>query len=207
VNQKGSKILVWLLSWAVLAVVIIYSPIGSPDLYTSNQYIVYSQGVNFEGGIANAPKARSYQTNEMPELGVPVYTPTTKSYATSAPASGASGLASQATSYSAGASTTGRTAVAAPSGGSSGGIAVGTSSRKSQGNVSSQNVGLSAVSLSTDLNVVDPTVNKPQAVDYSPNSGGTDPGDDDPIGPPIPVGDGLWLLLLMAGGYALWKRN
>jgi len=29
----------------------------------------------------------------------------------------------------------------------------------------------------------------------------------DPTGPPIPVGDGFWVLLLMAGGYAIIKKN
>lgn len=39
---------------------------------------------------------------------------------------------------------------------------------------------------------------------YSPGSGATDPGED-PIGQPIPVPDGFWLLLMMAAGYTATK--
>jgi len=41
----------------------------------------------------------------------------------------------------------------------------------------------------------------PQRAPYAPNQGGTDPGGD-PLGNPIPVGEGWGVLLLLAAGYA-----
>jgi len=204
VNNKGQKILLWLLSWAVLAVVVIYSPIGSPELYTTNQYVIYSQGVNFEGGIPNAPKSGGFQQHETAEVGLPVYTPTSKTYAINSAVS-SENLSSAKTNYSAYSSSsdaTGRTGVAS-SGGGGGSMSSFVSGRSSQNNAISQNTGISTISLSTELNTSNPKITKPQGAGAAVD-GGTDPGGD-PTGPPIPVGDGFWLLLLMAGGYAFWK--
>jgi hypothetical protein len=61
--------------------------------------------------------------------------------------------------------------------------------------------------MTSDLTTVqDPTVTTRQGASAGALDGGTDPGGD-PTGPPIPVGDGYWLLMLMAAGYAFWKRK
>jgi len=202
---KGNKknILIWLLTWAVLSLVIIYSPIGSPELYRPSNYMVYNQGVNFNGGIANAPTGHSYQQYEEPDLAIPTYTPAPKTYTvnTSAGTSGTTGK----TSYSVVAPAN-RTATTQSSGGvgSGGGFTfIGSHNQSAMGTSTPQTVNIS--SLSTDLSVVqDPTTR--QLASNGTLNGGTDPGGD-PTGPPIPVGDGFWVLLVMAGGYAIIKKK
>ncbi|MDD5185474.1 MAG: hypothetical protein PHS84_09465 [Paludibacter sp.] len=207
-TKKGGKILLWILSWAILALVIVYSPIGSPDLYTGNKYIVYSQGVNFSGGIANAPKTHNYSEQyDTPDLGIPVYTPEPKSYAVNSFA-GTSKI-NNGTNYSVSTpATTGRTGGTATNGaGGVSGIATFGFSRSTQSNTTTQNNGVGSISMTSDLTTVqDPTVTTRQGASAGALDGGTDPGGD-PTGPPIPVGDGYWLLMLMAVGYAYWKRK
>ena len=199
-NRKN--ILIWLLTWAVLFLVIIYSPIGSPDLYRPTNYAVYNQGVNFNGGIANAPTVHTYQQYEEPDLAIPAYTPAPKTYTVNASA-GTSGTTGK-TSYSVLAPANTRTATTQSSGGvaSGGGFSfIGSRNQSAQGTSTPQTVNIS--SLSTDLAVVqDPTTRQ---LATTTTDGGTDPGGD-PTGPPIPVGDGFWVLLLMAGGYAFKTR-
>jgi len=198
---KGNKknILIWLLTWAVLFLVIIYSPIGSPELYRPIDYMVYNQSVNFNGGIANAPKVNNYQQNEEPDLTIPTYTSAPKTYTVNA--SSVTSRTSGQTSYSVLAPANNRTATNQSSGGtfSTGGFTfIASGNKGTQETPAPQTTNIS--SLSTDLALVqDPTR---QSVGYAGGTGGTDPGGD-PAGPPIPVGDGFWVLLLMAGGYAL----
>jgi len=204
VTKKGGKILLWILSWAILALVIVYSPIGSPDLYTGNKYIVYNQGVNFSGGIANAPKVHNYaEQNMTPDLGIPAYTPEQKSYSVHSAA--VTSKINNGTNYSVSTPATGRTATASGSGVSASGIATFGFSRSSGSNSTAANSGVGSISLTSDLTTVqDPTVTTRQGASAGALDGGTDPGGD-PTGPPIPVGDGYWLLMLMAAGYAFWK--
>jgi len=195
----------WILSWAILALVIIYSPIGSPDLYTGNKYIVYNQGVNFNGGIANAPKVHNYNDQyQSPDLGIPTYTPEQKSYTVNS-ASGSSKV-NNGTNYSVSATATGRTGANTSGTGGVSGIATFGSGGSSQKNSIDQNTGAGTLTLSSDLtSIQNPTATTRQATSAGALDGGTDPGGD-PTGPPIPVGDGYWILLLMAGVYAFFKR-
>ena len=199
--------MMWLLSWAILALVIVYSPIGSPDLYTNNQYIVYNQGVNFNGGIANAPKSHSYgEQNDLPEVGLPTYTPAPKTYTVNSSAS-SSTVTNNQSSYSVSAPSNIRTSTSGSSaGGAVTGIATFGSGRSSQNNAIDQNTGVSSLTLSSDLSGLQNTaVTTKQAASQTTLDGGTDPGGD-PTGPPIPVGDGYWILMLMAGIYILKIR-
>ena len=199
--------MMWLLSWAVLALVIVYSPIGSPDLYTQNQYIVYNQGVNFNGGIANAPKSHSYgEQYELPDVGLPTYTPAPKTYTVNSAVSSSS-INNNSSSYSVASQENIRTTVSGSNGGGGvTGIATFGSGRSSQNNSIDQNTGVSSLTLSSDLTgLQSPTVTTRQGASQSA-LGGTDPGGD-PTGPAIPVGDGYWILMLMAGIYILKIRS
>jgi len=60
------------------------------------------------------------------------------------------------------------------------------------------------IALNVDLSVFSDLTTTKAGVGYTPNSGATDPGED-PIGEPIPVPDGFWLLLFMAVGYSSLK--
>ena len=79
-TKKDEKILFWILVCAALVVVGIYSPIGRPDLYAPNNYIIYIQSANFSGGIANSPKKRNYRQNESIDLGLPKLTQASENY-------------------------------------------------------------------------------------------------------------------------------
>src|ERR1035437_9595752 len=74
-NKKRNTI-IWILTWAVLFLVVAYSPIGRPDLYVGTSYYINNQGVNFKGGIANAPKGTASATEEG-ESDMLDYAPTT----------------------------------------------------------------------------------------------------------------------------------
>lgn len=50
-----------------------------------------------------------------------------------------------------------------------------------------------------------PTTLNRRLAGYAPNSGGPDPGDDPP-GPPIPVGNGIGFLILLAVGYGIKRK-
>ncbi len=195
----------WLLSWAVLALVVIYSPIGSPDLYTGNKYIVYNHGVNFSGGIANAPKVHNYNDQySTPDLGIPTYTPEQKTYTVNS-ASGSSKV-NNGTNYSVSTAMAGRTGANTSGTGVVSGIAAFGSGGSSHKNSIDQNTGVGTLTLSNDLTTIqNPTVTTRQGASAGALDGGTDPGGD-PTGPPIPVGDGYWILLLMAGVYSFVKR-
>jgi len=200
VKNNKKNILIWLLTWAVLFLVVIYSPIGSPELYRQNNYVVYNPGVSFKGGIANAPTSNNYQQSQEPDLAIPITTDTHRSYAVNA--SAATLKSASQTNYGVSASSSSFVNASQSAGGSGGGsAAIGLGSKSSLAFSSPQN---EVSSLSTDL-TINQTATTRQAAGYNPGTGGTDPGDD-PLGPGLPVGDGFWILLLMAGAYAFWKR-
>ena len=70
-ERKERDLLIWILSVAGFILLVLYSPIGSPDVYHQKQYFTTNQGVNFFGRIANAPKSiKTYQDtkNELTAL-------------------------------------------------------------------------------------------------------------------------------------------
>lgn len=92
-------------------------------------------------------------------------------------------------------------------GGSGGGISgfyaytgKGSSERNNASGQSSRSSMLTTSELGEPFTNYSPTGPK-KVYAYTPNSGGTDPGGD-PTGPPIPVGEGWGVLLLLAAGYA-----
>jgi len=192
--------MIWFLTWAVLFVVVIYSPIGSPELYEQNKYNGYYPGVNFSSGIANAPTMHTIAQYEETDLGIPVYTPERKTYTVNSVSQSAKD--NHHTNYTVASPINNRTTSNQSIGGAGGGSTfMGSGTKSAQGKFTPQNVNVS--SFSTDLAIAeDPTTR--QLAGNGILDGGTDPGGD-PTGPPIPVGDGFWILLLLAVGYALKK--
>jgi hypothetical protein len=68
-RQKG--IMTWILVWAGLLIVVLYSPIGSPDLYYSQNFYMENQSVAVNGSIANAPKENNASNNSEVALDIP----------------------------------------------------------------------------------------------------------------------------------------
>ena len=201
-SKKNRNIIIWALTWAVLFLVVAYSPIGRPDLYVGTSYYRYNQGVSFKGGIANAPSSKlTTQTADAAEIEPTTYTPldgNEASYEGSASkftiqnASGTVNQDNKSTNYSQQ---------------STGGAALGFSStrQQAQGKATAQNGDVSSLSSSLTLNST-ATNTRQTAPIIRNNGGGTDIGGD-PIEQPIPVGDGMWFLLIMAGAYVFWKKD
>ena len=195
-NKKRNTI-IWLLTWAVLFLVVAYSPIGRPDLYVGTGYYTSNQGVNFKEGIANAPKGTAYATEE-DESDMPDYTPATDNNADNS--GNASEYSPQNTNN--GAANYSRASGSNQSSGQSGSIILaGNSSKSAQGTATQSN---DVSSLSSDLTLTSSASTDRQAAKGA--NGGRDPGGKNPKNP-IPVGDGGYILLLMASGYVIYKKH
>jgi len=61
-ENKERNLLIWILTAAGFILLVLYSPVGSPDAYNPKKYFSENQGVNFFGKIANAPTSiKAYQ--------------------------------------------------------------------------------------------------------------------------------------------------
>ncbi len=200
-KNKKRNIIIWLMTWAILFLVVAYSPIGRPDLYVGTSYYINNQGVNFKGGIANAPKGMAYATEEE-DSEIADYAPVSEynaDYGSNSseysPQNTNSGDANYSRESGSNKSS-GQNGFMVLSGNASKGSAQGTATAQSN----------DASSLSSDLTLTSSaSIDRQAAAPNKPN-GGRDPGGKNPKNP-IPVGDGMWLLLIMAGGYVFWKKH
>lgn len=198
-NKKRNTI-IWLLTWAVLFLVVAYSPIGRPDLYVGTSYYISNQGVSFKGGIANAPKGMAYATEEE-DSEIEDYAPASEYNADGGNTSEYSpqNTNSGAASYS-------RASGSNQSSGQSGSVilAGNSSNGSAQGTATAQSNDVS--SLSSDLTLTSSASIDRQAAAPNKPTGGRDPGGKKPKNP-IPVGDGTWFLIIMAGAYVFWRKH
>ena len=208
-KKRQKNIMVGLIVWAGLLIVVLYSPIGSPGLYSTQNYFVVNQPVIVNNGtILNAPKSKSVSDNNDNDLNIPeVPSELTSNHIAASYQSGSSssgGLSygsMQTPSYQNSNSGSGNMG-----GGSF--IASGSSKGSSASSGSSGIImtnGIAALSTTSDLS----TANTRQSIittDPVPSTGGTSPGDD-PTGAPIPVGEGWELLVLFGGVYLFIKMK
>ena len=182
---------------------ILYSPIGSPTDYSSLYYYSTNPGVQFQGGIANAPTSNNYVDNNEPELILPLQETTQKSIAKANISTSVN--SEQNLNSTSQINSTGITKNQANSTMSGGALSVsGTTSRTgTNASTAITQQGYGFTSLSTDLTANNTTTK--QNTLSGAGGGGTDPGGD-PTGPPIPVGDGWIFLMFLAGGYVFIKR-
>jgi len=197
VNKKRN-IIIWALTWAVLFLVVAYSPIGRPDLYVGTSYYTYNQGVNFKSGIANAPSGKALATNDNADAEISTYAPIDDSNGAS------SGNASKFTPQNVTSSTETKSSSTSQSGNSSNSLAMGfaSSRQQAQGTATAQDNNVSSLT----ANYSNASLTGERRQTKAVTGGGVDWGGD-PTGSPIPVGDGWWLLLAMAGTYAIWKQH
>lgn len=195
----------WILVWAGLLIVVLYSPIGSPDLYYSENYYVENQSVTMNGSIANAPKGNYASDNSGADLDIPdVSSHLNTNYSVGSYQSTSGGF--QGSSYSIqNQSYQNNNSSGSASFGSGGGsfIAGGGSHGSAGSSGVTMTNGITTMSLTSDLTNMSA---KQGANAYLPNTGGTDPGGD-PTGAPIPVGDGWGLLLFFGVCYAVFKKR
>ncbi len=226
-DKQQKKILFWVLTWAGLLLAVLYSPLGSPDLYSSRQFYIANKSVNFNGEAItyanrmdntnkieiknNFTKHSNYSTNNTAEIDV-INNQESKSkqigregaiYSSNTGANHIQNpISAQTSSQESNYNNTQN------AGGSSGigndfyAYSSGRKSNKSNNNVMSES-DISA--LSTNLNI--PSITGNITLKQSGTSGlndTTDPGGD-PFGKPIPVGEGWIYMLVLVTAYGLWK--
>jgi len=207
-NKRQKKIFTWIIVWAGLLIVVLYSPVGSPGLYSAQNYSINNQTISIKSGaIINSPKGAASSDDagndsDLPDISTtPATTNTTGNYQSSNSLSRGSSYSSQQPSYqNTNSSSTGTT------GGAGVSIIAGGGSRSSNASSAiAMTNGIASIS-TTDLSTTN-TTTKQSTSSGTLSTGATDPGND-PTGDPIPVGDGWGALLLFGGIYILFKvRN
>lgn len=211
-RKNDQSIYLWsffIVSAIVLA--FLYTPLGgnlsnSPDGY----YIETAPSVNFGGNIANSPKRRVTNNSYSPNANDVPQAVSTNNYMSQRPVVSGGG-ASQNTNmmvdngYSVSglslSSSTSTGGGGASGGGSTGMMAVSGGGR-SQSTGNAGGGGGMMAPFSSNLENSDNTMQK-----FPGGTNGLDPGDDDDLGAPIPIGDGSWLLLLFAAIYIFIKNK
>lgn len=199
--------MVWLIIWAGLLIVVLYSPIGSPDLYSSSQnYYHENRSIAVNAGIIqNAPKSSYSSDNSSNELDIPQVSTLSKSnysvgnYQSSSEPSHGSSYSVESQSYQSNNSS----GMGGLNNGGNSFIASGSSRKNAGSSGVVMTNGITTLSLTTDLSN---TMTKQSVTNYTAGTGGTDPGGD-PTGDPIPVGDGWELLAFLGVIYALFKKK
>jgi hypothetical protein len=209
VDKKRKSILVWILTWAGLLVAVLYSPVGSPDLYVSTRYsIPYRGGMYGVAKISDVPTLKTNVTNVTGSVGNQTYSAGSRnqnSYSASGGNLDAKLNSGSFSGFTYSSNIQRARDKASSIGGSWAGIGS-MASRSSGNNAVAQNTGV--ISMSTDMSMFENnSMNKQSVDDPLPplQNGGTDPGDD-PTGSPIPVGDGWILLLVFVSVYSIWKK-
>jgi len=167
-----------------------------PDIHYMVLGFQAGEAVENFPGIANAPKIRPHPNYDDPEIMVPDYNSLPKVYIVNSQA-GTSKPISPA-NYSVFLSSKNRGVLSPGSNGAGGGLScAGSGSMLTHQNNTSQPVGIST--FNTDL-AQDQDPSTRQLTPPGVLEGGTDPGEDPETGP-IPVGDGLWILILLTASY------
>lgn len=194
----------WILVWAGLLIVVLYSPIGSPDLYYSENYYVENKSVTITGSGSNVTRGNYASDNSDVALDIPDVSSHLKTnYSVGSYQS--NGSSYQGSSYSVQSPTyqNNNSSGSSFSGGGSGFMAGGSSRGSAGSSAVTMTNGITSISLTTDL----ANISSKQSVNnYVAGTGGTDPGGD-PSGNPIPVGDGWGLLVFFGACYAAFKKR
>jgi len=211
-EKKYQIIYIW--SFIIVSSIILlllYTPLGG-DLHQSdsNEYNIVNTSVNFGGEISNSPK-RSYtqQSNSGNSVAaIPSYAPKKSRYvSTNNTVGGTNNLSNNG--YSVNSKSTLSSAQSTSSGGNGGGgmstaFGGGGGSNSSE-NTSSQGFGGGANSpFSSSTPGSSVSVMQKATNDINDLS---DPGGEDPIGDPLPVGDGLYFIIAMAVVYVLKTKK
>jgi len=199
--------MIWIILWAGLLIVVLYSPVGSPGLYSSQNYFVVNQLVTVnKGTILNSPKAKYASETNSNVLAIPDITSELNS--THSKGSYQSGKSSFVVSSYGSTQTPSYQNNNVGSGGINGGgsfIASGGSRSSSAGSSGiTMTNGIAAISTTSVLS--NTTKQSTTSEDTPITLGNTGPGDD-PTGDTIPVGDGWGILFIFGAVYILIKKK
>ena len=201
-DRSNANILFSLLSGVALFLFIAYSAVKTIDSSQPDNYYTFTQGVDFHDGILNAPTQTTYAQSEQADISIPEYSPDNASYTASSTETSTEAHRSEYANNSGGSSSTNKSGNSSES--NSGASALALNSRNQ--NASTQDAAGTTSSLTTNGTLSTAGTTRQSVSKSGDGFGGTDIGGD-PIGPPIPVGDGLLFLLLLSGIYSLWKYS
>ena len=190
--------MVWLIVWAGLLIVVLYSPIGSPDLYSPTNYYFINQTVPVEKGtIVRTPKRNFESDNNSNDAELPDISQSLErnyavgNYPSANNRSQGTLYAMQTPSY--------QTNNSSGSGNTGTGVSPFFTNGNSHGETGTAGIsmtnGMTAISVTSNLN--NNGLTKENVNTYTSGSGGTDPGGD-PTTDPIPIGDG-WVIFILSG--------
>lgn len=197
--------MVWLLVWAGLLIIVLYSPIGSPGFYSSKSYIIdYQNFVPTKVALLNSSKINLSSNLNSDEPDLPDVSLATKSNYSIGNYQSIH-ISYQGSSYSTlqNQSSRGSNSISGGQNGSGTSLLAGrslTNSAGTQGIVMTN--GITTVSSISNTN--NSTAKQNLASDNP--VGGTDPGGD-PGGDPIPVGEGWELFFIFGTVYAMSKTK
>lgn len=205
-DKKRNNILIWLITWASLLLVVLYSPVGSPDLYNQNNYnYISSQGIVFNGDVIPSSKSYHSISTGNKDIFIPTYSQAqiTASYPIRSVKS-----ESKIGNNNVGHIVTDDQSVKIGKGinGKDAGFA-GVSSFGKGINGSATNLPNSElISMATDLNLLADNNITRQGGGVDNPVGTSDPGGD-PTGPIIPIPDGWGFLFALAVAYGIIKKS
>lgn len=205
-DKKQKSILIWILTWAGLLLAVLYSPVGSPDLYTPIHYFSTNQGVMFQNtGVVNEPTIRTRVDKSSPSFKDQNYPSEVKNEVVKAVSGNTFESQPNSSFYAVNNNIQSKQTKVNNIGGSV--IEIGSmKSQSTNNNTATQNTG-----------IISTTTGMTMSEDFSSNrqkaSTETDPGGDlfePPPGPgeedPVPVGDGWIFLLVLVSVYTVWIR-
>ncbi len=209
--SKKNKIFIWLLTWAGLLLVVLYSPLSSPDLYQSNPTFAINQGVSFSNSkTISVPTSHQNSSGESQDMGLPDYS-NSNSYSYSSGGSNYSANGVQSGINSTGSSGSNILHVNQQETGASTMGAVNFAAGFTTHSSGTNSVGDNGISTANgftssqfNLVITNNTTTTRQAASAS-KPPYTDPGGD-PKGDPIPVPDGWGFLLSLSVVYLLIKK-
>lgn len=207
-DKRRNNILIWLITWASLLLLVLYSPVGSPDLYKQNSYYyTYNHGVVFDGEeIPNSTNYRSIGKGNN-DISIPAYSEARKN--------AASYQVNSANPESKNGSNTGLivannepTKISKGSAGGDGGFSGASGFGKGSNGSSSNLPNGGLISMSTDLSLLADNNTTRQGGGLDNPIGTSDPGGDpNPNSPVIPIPDGWGFLLALAAVYGIIKKS
>lgn len=207
-DKRRNSILIWLITWASLLLLVLYSPVGSPDLYKQNSYYyTSSQGVVFDGEeIPNSTNYRSIGKGNN-DVSIPAYSEAKKT-STSYPINTAGSESKNGNNIGPIATNNQSVKINKGSAAGDGGISVASGFRKGSNSSSTNLPNSGLISMSTDLSLLADNNTIRQGDGQDNPIGTSDPGGDpNPNSPVIPIPDGWGFLLALAAVYGIIKKS
>ena len=195
----NNKYLLIFITLGIALVALLYSPVGSPELYQSDNYLLHypDQGVGLKGGLTNSPRKS------------PVHSSTTEDISTEdhpnhfTPSTGVSSISLPAFNSSTSINGFVQRKSKITQSSSANGSLLAVAGRGTKQDIS----GTSGTSIfgenpfSSDRQLIRTT-----PFEYTQPAGGTDPGTD-PVGHALPLSDGLGVFILLICVYLFSKQH